>query len=215
MSGSSPEAASIAARLAKAIEENGVDSLLTDEGQEMYRGILGDSAEIKAVQEKAGKARDTLVEDLFDTSGEVFESWFVRAFPTISKWVDVFKGVGGQFIPWLREDEPLHKFQNEVEGWTAFASLILPDFALKYATDPLYNSDAFMGIVENWPMPGTGIFGGTTMADAIYESDGDPDTIIEAIRIMHQDVSTGKVAGESLWNVLQDLLPESVLKYWK
>ncbi|GEM_PF-3877372 len=188
--------------IVKTLLEN-KERYLKEEGADLLHNQFGlEASEVAGVTAEFSKKREGLFGELMDISSEVGESWLVRQFPTISKWIDIFRNVGGKFIPGLKEEENLHSAQNEIEGWTAFASLFIPDSWLRNITDPIYNSDIFMGLVGHWPV------GGDALASKISGSNGDPDHIIDAIRAMHQDVATGKVTGEVLFErVLKGLIP--------
>jgi hypothetical protein len=64
----------------------------------------------------------------------------------------------------------------------------VPDFLLKPFTDPFLNSEVFLKIVKNYP----------TLGEKWYQKiskEKDPDDIINALRIIHQDIFiTGKLS---------------------
>ncbi len=112
--------------------------------------------------------------------GEVWESILARYFPNISKWLDIASAAG-----FKQGDEEVVPWQNEFEAVTAF-TLFMPDFMLRYVTDPFAESEVFLSLVEKWP----GL--GKSYTDKIRERN-DPDDVINVLRIMHQDLIVGKV----------------------
>ncbi|MFA5352225.1 MAG: hypothetical protein WC304_03020 [Candidatus Gracilibacteria bacterium] len=141
-------------------------------------------------KEKAEKIRGHAEKERSGIFGEVWESILVRYFPGISKLIDVASSVGitdkdPETVPW----------QNEFEAFTAF-SMFVPDFLLRYITDPFAESETFLKILEGWPMQGR------ELADKI-RAKKDPDDVIDALRMMHQDLfATGKVSFESAFSSL-------------
>jgi hypothetical protein len=126
------------------------------------------------IKENAEKSRESLF-------GEVWESVLARYFPNVSKLMDLASMVGitqkdPEAVPW----------QNEFENITAL-TLFIPDSFLHHITDWFANSETFLKILENWPIHGK------AMADKIRQGK-DPDDVINALRMMHQDMITGKVS---------------------
>jgi len=113
--------------------------------------------------------------------GEVWESVMMRYFPNLSKFLDLGTG----FKLFQKEDEA-HKLQNEFEFATAL-TLLIPDFLLRKVTDPIAESEAFLTILENWPVKGK------ELADKI-RAEKNPDDVVNALRMMHQDMVTSKIA---------------------
>ncbi len=143
--------------------------------------IIGSLFADNATKEKAEATREGFEKERSGFFGEVWESVLSRYFPNISKGLDGLSAIGvtktdAEVVPW----------QNEFEAITAF-SLLVPDFLLKYITDPIAKSAVFQKIIENWPLTGD-------LAEKI-KKDKNPDDVISALRIIHQDLFiTGKVS---------------------
>jgi len=114
--------------------------------------------------------------------GEVWESVLARHFPRLSKLLDMASTVG-----LTRRDKEVFSLQDEFESITAFTMLV-PDFLLRKITDPLVHSSIFMEIVEHWPTIGKGWF------QDLKKANYDPDDVINVLRVMVQDLVTGKVS---------------------
>jgi len=122
--------------------------------------------------------------------GEVFESILNRSFPRISRLMDIASTVGV-----VERDPEVVPWQNEFESLTAF-SMLVPDFLLRRFTDPFANSEAFLRIIEFWPATSRFLIAGEELAEKIRR-DKDPDDVITALRIIHQDIFiTGRVSLE-------------------
>ncbi len=156
-------------------------------GGSLFESLFsGDTAsEALKVRETAQSEREGIFDSLWNVGGEVGESWLSRNFPVVSQIFDVAGWVIGN------KDEEAFAWQNEFETLSAL-TMFIPDFLLRHMTDPIANSDIFIKILRNWPL------GGDDFADRI-ESKGDPDDVIQAFRMIHQDLTTGKVSGDALF----------------
>lgn len=151
-------------------------------GIESLDGILAKVPGLGSEAEKTGAEGQKERSSLF---GEVWESFLNRFFPNVSKILDLGSAAG------LKEgDIEAVPWQNEFETITAL-SLFVPDFILHYITDPFAESDKFLTLVEYWPLLGK------ETADLIRK-DKNPDDVVNAIRVMHQDMVTGKVGLEQI-----------------
>jgi hypothetical protein len=140
--------------------------------------------------EKVEKVKETAEKERASVFGEVMDSGFYRFFPTLAKWVDMGKYLASR-VGIIKRGPEGHALQHEIETVTAF-SLIVPDFMLKYLTDPFQKMELFHKMVDFWPlMP-------DELKQAIKKEDYDPDDVISVMRIMNQDVATGKVTYESV-----------------
>lgn len=145
---------------------------------------LGLGKKAEAVKEEAEVDRSGIF-------GEVVESLLARHFPLLSKLMDISSTLkitdrDSEVVPW----------QNEFETLTAF-SMFVPDFLLKKITDPLVKSSAFMKAAENWPLVGE------KWIKKLKQPKVNPDDVINVIRIMNQDVITGKVPVDKLIGALR------------
>jgi hypothetical protein len=96
------------------------------------------------------------------------------------------------FLNLKKQDVESFAWQNEFESLTALTMLV-PDYLLKYITNPFANSAVFLQIVEEWPAAGE-------LAQKIRK-DKDPDDVVDAMRLIHQDLVTGKVSTGSLLSI--------------
>jgi len=145
--------------------------------------------------QEAVKAKEAAKEDRSSLFGEVGKSFFLRQFPKGSAIYDLMGTVGirdraPEVVPW----------QNAFETTTAILRFT-PDFLKHYITDIFADSTIFQSIVAHWPLidgldlPLIGPNGKLTERVKAKE----PDAIVEAIRIIHQDVFvTGKVTFDKL-----------------
>jgi len=138
---------------------------------------------------------------------EVIKSLTLRQCPQIAAALDIGKQLTGtkapEVVPW----------QNEFETITAVLVLI-PGNWKHYITDFFANSDIFRKIIEYWPgLDGVDIpLVGQYLPDAVGKggnirqrilNDKDPNAVIEALRVIHQDVFvTGKVSFDKLKDLL-------------
>ncbi len=134
---------------------------------------------------------------------EVGRSIFLRQFPRLAQLQDLGKLTGSdepETVPW----------QHEFEAITALL-LLVPNSFKKYITDFFAESTTFQTLVKNWPgldgidlpiIGSTGLMSkdlpilgkGGSLRERILQQK-DPDAVIQALRIIHQDVFvTGKVA---------------------
>jgi hypothetical protein len=148
--------------------------------------LLGSLAEklTPAQKEKAEKIRATAEKERSGIFGEVWESMLARYFPRLSKMMDIASAVGA-----TEKDPEVVPWQNEWEAFTAF-SMFVPDFLLRYITDPFAESETFLKMLEGWPLQGKELA-------AKIRAEKDPDDVIDALRMMHQDLFvTSKVSFE-------------------
>ncbi len=127
----------------------------------------------KEVEHEGQKGRSGLI-------GEIFESFLARKYPAISKTLDLLS-TGGV----TDRDPEIFAWQNEFETLTALTMLV-PDALLRKITDPLAQSEVFLKAVETFH---------EELAEKI-RAKKDPDDVVNALRELHQYISTGKVAVE-------------------
>lgn len=157
---------------------------------------LGFKEKVEDIKENSEKERASLF-------GEAMGSGFRRMFPTLSKWLDVGK-IGGSALGVVDRGAEGHALQHEIESLTPF-TLFIPDFMLKHATDLFFESETFQKVVEIWPMMPD------ELRQAMKDPNYDPDDLISIIRIMNQDLATGKVTYETLSEEgLKGLLPDAL-----
>lgn len=145
---------------------------------------IGIVKETEKIQETAEKERAGIFT-------EAFSSILVRYFPTLSKVTSLASA--GLDAAGIRKRAPeAHAWQNEIDNFTAM-TLLVPDSLLKKATDIFVTSEYFMKLIEWWPaMP-------QSMIDDLKNKDTyDPDSAINALRVIAQDISTGKVAADKV-----------------
>ncbi len=144
--------------------------------------LFGEVMTEKETAEKSGDIEDKYKEKRHSLFGEVFESMLARYFPNVSKFMDISTSV----IPFTSKDDEIFAWQNEFETITAFTVLV-PDFLLRKITDPIAESETFLKVLSHWPLKGE------DFANDI-KSTKNPDTVINALRLMHQDLATSKVS---------------------
>jgi len=181
--------------------------MLTGSGKSDSGGGLFDSITSKfggnsEAAKEAGEVKESAEKDRASVWGEVGRSMFLRQFPRLSVLKDLTK-LGGskdpEVVPW----------QHEFEAITALLVLV-PNKWKHVITDFFADSTIFQKLVEYWPgldginLPIIGKDGfmsknlpilgkGGSLRDRILQ-EKDPDAVVEAIRIMHQDIFvTGKV----------------------
>ncbi|MGL5830531.1 MAG: hypothetical protein ACRCZE_00085 [Candidatus Altimarinota bacterium] len=129
--------------------------------------------------------------------GEFLNSFLVRQFPNASKVLDIGTAVGGA-TGMIDRKEEIYPLQHEFETITAL-TIFVPDSWLSTVTDPLAESEIFQTIVEYWPMA-SGVdlpfIGNEPLEDRVKAKD--PDAVVEAIRVIHQDLMTGKVSWDAI-----------------
>ncbi len=154
------------------------------------------ATEAKEAKESAEKERTSIW-------SEVGRSLFLRQFPRLAALKDLSKLTGS--------DEPeAVSWQHEFEAITALLILV-PNSWKHIITDLFANSTTFQTLVEHWPgldgidLPIIGKDGfmsktlpilgkGGSLRDRILQ-EKDPDAVIGALRIMHQDIFvTGKIS---------------------
>ncbi len=145
---------------------------------------IGLLKETEKIQENAEKERAGIFT-------EAISSVLVRYFPTLSK-ITTLASAGLDATGVRKRSPEAHEWQNEIDNFTA-ATLFVPDSMLKNATDLFVNSEYFMKLLDWWPaMP-------KSMVDDLKNKDTyDPDNVINALRVIHQDISTGKVAADKV-----------------
>lgn len=133
--------------------------------------------------------------------GEFLNSFLVRQFPNASKVLDIGAAVGGA-TGMIERKEEIYPLQHEFETVTAL-TMFVPDSWLSTVTDPLADSEIFQKIVEFWPMASgvdLPVIGNEPLEDRVRAKD--PDAVVEAIRIIHQDFMTGKVSWDAVSGML-------------
>lgn len=150
---------------------------------------------------EATAAKETAQKERASIFGEIGKSLFLRQFPRLSALTDIGKQLSG------KKDAEVVPWQHEFETISAFLILI-PNKWKHHITDIFANSDTFKKLIEYWPgldstnLPIVGalldkdlpIIGrGGSLRDRILK-EKDPDAVIQALRIMHQDLFvTGKI----------------------
>lgn len=143
--------------------------------------IFGFLEKIPGFGNKAEKVKEGAEAERASLFEEIAGSALRRMFPSASKWLDLGRLATGKWAP---ESHPL---QNEIAGITAF-SAILPDSFMRPLTDFFVKSEMFQKAAEWAPM----------LPDEMKEEikkggqgqDYDPDKVIEAVRILNQDIGT-------------------------
>jgi hypothetical protein len=133
--------------------------------------------------------------------GEFLNSFLVRQFPNASKVLDIGSAVGGA-TGMIDRKEEIYPLQHEFETVTAL-TMFVPDSWLSTVTDPLAESEIFQKIVEFWPLASgvdLPLFGNEPLEDRVKAKD--PDAVVEAIRVIHQDFMTGKVSWDAVSGML-------------
>jgi hypothetical protein len=133
--------------------------------------------------------------------GEFLNSFLVRQFPNASKVLDIGTAIGGA-TGMIERKEEIYPLQHEFETVTAL-TMFVPDSWLSTVTDPLADSEIFQKIVEYWPMASgvdLPVIGNEPLEDRVRAKD--PDAVVEAIRIIHQDFMTGKVSWDAVSGML-------------
>ena len=139
----------------------------------------GDTPEkLDGVKEKYETKRTSLL-------GEVWSSFVKRKIPGVSKFWDMCRSFNI-----FKKDKEQFAWEHEFQAATAW-TMVIPDFMLKVITDPLANSEVFLTLVKNWPL------GGEKFASKI-QSKKDPDDVVNVLRMMQQDLATGKVSWGSV-----------------
>jgi hypothetical protein len=151
-----------------------------------------EAKEAKEVKEKAKEERGSFFK-------EMIKGFMLRQFPKGSAIWDLMGATGivdrgPEMVPW----------QHEFETLTAILRFT-PDFLKHYITDIFAKSDIFQWLVAHWPLadgidlPLIGPNGKLTERVKA----GEPDAIVEALRIIHQDVFvTGKVTFDKLKDLM-------------
>lgn len=141
---------------------------------------LAETKETQEMDEKYAKERHSLF-------GEVAESAVARRLPTRWKVADLFTSVG------LRKWDPeAVKRQKEFESITAW-TMFVPDFLLKNVTNMIIKIPWFQKLVENYPL------WGKVKTQLLAEgANPDPDQVINFLRVVNQDIVTGKVGLEKI-----------------
>lgn len=122
---------------------------------------------------------------------EIIESWLARRAPWLSKFLDVSSSI------WLSKKDPeVVSRQNELEWFTAW-SIFIPDRFLRIITDPIVKFPLFSALVKAYPLWNS-IEKKLLDTDGNIKHDYDPDDVISFIRMVHQDIISGKVWVEKL-----------------
>jgi len=142
-----------------------------------------DERALESIDKKYAVKRSALL-------GEVLEAAAARWSPGLSKFMDLLSTVG------IRSKDPeILPRQHEFEKYTAM-TMFIPDFLLKYATDPVLKLPGFQRLIEIYPLGGK-------PKKRILEAQKankvvNPDDVISFLRIVNQDLSLGKllIAGQ-------------------
>lgn len=114
---------------------------------------------------------------------EIVELIWTGHAPLTSRFFDLF----GAF--WWKQDRELYSWQNKFEFITAL-TVFIPDFLLRYFTNPICDQVWFNNLVQWYPdmMMGEKIKQGV--------SNREPDKVVDALRVLHQSamatISTSK-----------------------
>lgn len=181
------------------------------EGKGLLGGIFGKilekfgikNPEVAREAQEAKNNAETVRAGLFS---EISKSLFLRQFPRLAAITDVGKQISGkknaEVVPW----------QNEFETISAFLLLIPGDWR-RIVTDLFSKSSIFRALVEYWPgLDGVDIpligqylpesLGNSNIRQRILDN-GDPEAVIAALRVMHQDLFvTGKVSFDQVKQIL-------------
>lgn len=137
---------------------------------------LTQNQETMVLDEKYAKERNSLF-------GEVAESAIARWAPRRGKVADLFTSVG------IKEGDPeAVRRQKEFESITAW-TMFVPDFLLKKVTQPILKIPGFKTLVEKYPL-----WGKVKTKLLAWWENPDPDQVVNFLRIVNQDIVTGKVA---------------------
>lgn len=135
--------------------------------------------ELKALDARHEKERSSFL-------WEVVESWMARWTPGLSKFIDVLSST------WIKSKDPeAVAWQNEFEWITAW-TMFVPDRFLRKVTDPIVKLPLFATLVKRYPL-------GNSLEKKLLDSSGniksnyDPDDVISFLRMVHQDMISGKV----------------------
>lgn len=134
---------------------------------------------------KLDQIKDSSEKERSSIFGEVFESILNRYFPNISKGMDALGAVGI-----IDQDPEAVPWQNEFESLTAF-SMFVPDSMLRPITDLVKNNPLFTAILKNWPAIDE------ELENKVLNEDN-PDDVINALRIIHQDIVSGKLTSTEI-----------------
>jgi len=122
----------------------------------------------------------------YNLFGEVAESAMARRTPWLSKVADLLTSVG--IKKW---DPEVVRWQKEFESITAW-TMVVPDSFLEKATNPLLKIPWFTKLIKNYPL-------WWKVKRKLLDDKGevkekpDPDDIVNFLRIVNQDIITGKV----------------------
>lgn len=110
------------------------------------------------------------------------KSAVARWMPRRWKMADLFTSIG--IKKW---DPEAVKWQKEFESITAW-TMFVPDFLLKGVTNMIIKIPGFQTLLENYPL------GGKVKQKLLAEKENpDPDNVINFLRLVNQDIITGKV----------------------
>lgn len=179
----------------------------SSDGKSQEKGFFGKLLDIFKSNPEAIKQAESIKENAQNERlsffSEVGRSIFLRQFPRLAQLQDLGKLTENnepEAVPW----------QHEFEAITALL-LFVPNSFKKYITDFFAESTTFQTLVKNWPgldgvdlpiIGNTGLMSkdlpilgkGGSLRERILQQK-DPDAVIQALRIMHQDIFvTGKVA---------------------
>ncbi len=140
---------------------------------------------------EADDVKETAEKERAGIFSEVASSVLTRTFPSVSKITTLISA--GLQATGVRERAPeAHALQNEIDNILAF-TMFVPDSILKIFTDKLVNSEMFMKLLSYWPK-----LGESRLKELEDKEKYDPDTVIDILRIISQDISTGKVSYDKI-----------------
>ncbi len=147
------------------------------------------------VVQQANEVAETAKQERASVFGETVRAMYMRQMPGwATAGFDIAKAFGV-----VKNGPEVYGLQHEIETFLAVTRLC-PDFLKKWMTDPIAKTDIFQTLVKNWPMingidiPFIG--GNQTLPEKVAA--GDPDAVIDAIRIMHQDIVSGVASGQAI-----------------
>lgn len=172
--------------------------------KEMAQGFIGSQADswqnlrenpaaeirdqYENIRNKAQADREGIFGSMWETGGELTQSWFHRQFPFLAKLYGAHEALGES------ESDEKTPWEHELQLFGGL-SLFIPDFLLKFATDPL-KEHVLLPILESGLYPGA-----ESILDNLY-SDDDPDQVVDALLTMNQDIVTGAVSMDGIWKNL-------------
>ncbi len=145
------------------------------------------------ISETTKKDREGFFASLWDIAPEAGQSWLHRNFPGFAKVLGAIEGVTES------GDEEVYSLEHDIQVFGGI-SMFIPNFLLKYATNPV--KKILKPILESGFYPG---------ADNLVEmvNSDDPDGVVNAVLAINQDIVTGKVSFDK---VFQNIFSGSLSK---